>query len=159
MGGFACVSVPVDLSRRPAAAEVALEAVANYPGTQSVSIDAASGVLSFEIEFPGNLSGLVNRLRDCHIPVGEQATVSLAVRRTAPASGDADAERHILEQGPEIWDVQFPRGRYVLSARIEGDSRLEAAIVPSTNSMHQLYDALLHLRYLSDGGAARASRP
>ena len=159
MGSFASVSVPVDLSRRTAAAEVALEAVTSFPGTQSVRVDPSAGVLSFEMQFPGNLTGLVARLRECLIPVGEPASVSLPVRRVAASTDSAESERGILEHGPEIWDVQFARGQYVLSAHIEDDSRLEASIAPNSRSMHQLYDALLRLRFLADDELAPESRP
>jgi hypothetical protein len=161
MGSFAYVSVPVDLSRRVAAAEVALEVVTNFPGTRNGSVDSGTGLLNFEIQFPGNLSGLIARLGECLIPVGQEAAVRLPVRRTASSSSeehDAESESNILEHGPEIWDVQFRPGRYVMSARIEGNSLLEATIIPNSKSMHQLYDALLRLRYLADDEAPIASR-
>lgn len=155
MGSFALVSIPVDLSRRKAAAEVALDVVATFPGTRNATIDDA-GVLSFEMQFPGNLSALVVRLQSCLVPVGSQATLSMPVRRIGPAC-DADSayQSSVLEAGPEISDVQFPRGEYVLSATIKNDA-LEAAIVPSTRSMHHLYDALLRLRLLADSASSAA---
>jgi hypothetical protein len=163
MGSFALVSVPVDLTRRSAAAAVALDVVTTFPGTRDASVDAATSVLQFELQFPGNFTGLVARLNECLIPVGELASVSLPVRRTQSSSageeaGGAEFERRVLEDGPEIWDVQFRRGNYVKSARIDGDSRLEASVVPDSKSMHQLYDALLRLRYLADDEPAVGSR-
>jgi hypothetical protein len=152
VGTFATVTLPVDLTKCRGAAAIAYEAVATYPGTRAIAVDEQAATVAFELHFPGNLSGLVKRLRANQIPVGERARISLPVRSLAPeliADGPAAvAER--LESGTEVWDVQFPRGRYVFDARMEGD-RIEASIAPSTSGMHQIYDALLSLALVADG--------
>jgi hypothetical protein len=138
--------MPVDLTRRHNAAEAAVTIAAAFPGTRNVVLDEASGTLSFELHFPGNLSGLVRRLLDGLIPVGEQAQVSLPVESLVPelvARGPGAIAARVVE-GAEVWDVAFARGHYVASARLEG-ARLEAAIVPHSNAMHQIYDSLLTL--------------
>jgi len=155
MGSFALVSMPLDLSAHDAA-RTAREIVEEFPGTQHVVLDAAAGSVTFEIQFPGNLSALVARLKASEIPVGESAHVKLPVVSLAPKTlEDADYVRRTLEEGPEIWDVSFLRGRYVLDAHLDGDS-VEASILPSSNSMHQLYDALLKLGIVADGHAEPA---
>jgi hypothetical protein len=144
LGAFALVNMQVDLSRCNGAANVAQEVVETFAGTRNAAVDAGAQSVSFEIQFPGNLSALVARLRSNSIPVGDHADVTLPIRRLVPTSGDEEFVRRTLAEGPEIWDVQFERGHYVSDARLDGD-RVIASVVPSTNSMHQLYDSLLKL--------------
>jgi hypothetical protein len=146
MAAFAHLKIPVDLTRGDGAAATALTVVANYPGTRNASVDAASSSVSFELIFPGNVSGLVRRLSDNGIPVGERATVSLPVRSLAPelVAGGGTVVSERLLHGAEVWDVAFDRGRFVHEARVNGDT-IEASIEPSSNAMHQIYDALLTL--------------
>jgi hypothetical protein len=159
MGAFAVVRMPVDLTRRSAAGSVAQDVVETFPGTRNVTLDSGAGTVSFEMQFPGNLSGLIARLKSSLIPVGERADVSLPVHNLVPEILAGDGEKLIrrLEEGPEVWDVAFEPGRYVLEARINGDC-VEASIVPSSNSMHELYDALLTLGIVASDGASQPSR-
>lgn len=154
MGAFAAVRMPLDLSKRSAASSIALDIVETFPGTRNVSLDSGSGTVSFEIQFPGNLSELVSRLRARSIPIGERAQVSVPVRNLAPEilGADPDLLRRRLEEGPEVWDVQFERGQYVFDGRASGD-RIEASIVPSSSSMHELYDSLLTLGIVAQEAA------
>ena len=146
MAAFASLKIPVDLTRRDGAAGVALSVVENYPGTRHAAVDEASSSVSFELIFPGNVSGLVRRLGDNQVPAGERADVKLPVRSLAPdliaGGGTVVSER--LRHGAEVWDVSFDRGKWVLDARMNGET-IEASIVPSSNAMHQIYDALLTL--------------
>lgn len=146
MAAFATVKIPLDLTRCHDAAAVALSIVESYPGTRHAALDAAAGTVSFDLIFPGNVSGLVRRLTNSLIPVGESANVTLAVRSLAPETVAAGpgivAER--LREGAEVWDVAFERGHWVLDARLNG-GQVEASIVPNSNAMHQIYDALLTL--------------
>ncbi len=146
MAAFASLKIPVDLTRCDGAAGVALAVVANYPGTRNARVDEASSSVSFELIFPGNVSGLVRRLNAGNVPVGARADVALPVRRLAPeltaGGGAVVAER--LMHGAEVWDVAFDRGRFVHEARMNGET-IEASIDPSSNAMHQIYDALLTL--------------
>ena len=146
MAAFATVKIPVDLTRCQDAAAVALAVVENYPGTRHAVLDAASGTVSFELIFPGNVSGLVRRLTNSLIPVGERASVTLPVRSLAPEliSGGPGIVAERLREGAEVWDVAFERGHWVLDARLNG-GQVEASIVPTSNAMHQIYDALLTL--------------
>jgi hypothetical protein len=156
MGAFATVKMPVDLSRRHNATEAVVSIVATFPGTRGVVLDAGAGTIAFDLHFPGNLSGLVRRLHDGLIPVGERAEVSLPVQALAdPPSAGAVAER-VLE-GAEVWDVAFARGHYVDSAALEGGC-LMAAIVPHSNAMHQIYDALLSLGLVAAAPPFAAAR-
>jgi hypothetical protein len=66
---------------------------------------------------------------------------SLAPELTA--GGPAVIADRLLE-GAHVWDVAFPRGSHVTAARVEGDT-VVATIVPDSNGMHQIYDALLSL--------------
>jgi len=152
VGTFATVTMPVDLTRCRGAAAIAYEVVETYPGTRAVQLDEQTATIVFELHFPGNLSGLVKRLRNNLIPVGDRAQISLPVRSLAPAliEGGPGVVAERLESGTEVWDVQFERGKYVFDARVEGD-RIAAAIVPSTSAMHQNYDALLSLALVADG--------
>ena len=143
MGAYATIRMPLDLSQRNAAA-IAQRVVDDFPGTRNVTLDGASSTVAFDIQFPGNLTALADRLRSSKVPVGETASVSVPFRSCAAEPLDPAEVVHRLTEGPEVWDVQFSRGRYVLDARVNG-GRLEASIVPSTNSMHELYDALLSL--------------
>lgn len=154
MGAFAHVTMPLDLSRRSAAAIVAAGLVETFPGTRNVALDAGAQTVSFEMQFPGNLSDLISRLQSNSIPIGARAEVSIPVRNLAPEIGGADPQTfaHRLAEGPEVWDAQFDRGRYVFAAQLNGD-RVEASIAPSSTSMHELYDALLTLGFVAfDGG-------
>jgi hypothetical protein len=137
--------MPVDLTRRHNAAEAALSIVSAFPGTRNAALDETAGTIVFDLHFPGNLTRLVRRLHDGLIPVGERAAVSLPVESLVPeiAGGPAAAAARVVE-GAEVWDVAFARGQWVESARLDG-ARLEAAIVPHSNAMHQIYDALLSL--------------
>jgi hypothetical protein len=146
MGAFATVTLPVDLAHRHNAAEAALSIVAAFPGTRNAALHEAAGTVVFDLHFPGNLTRLVRRLHDGLIPVGERATVSLPIESLVPeliAGGPHTVAERVVE-GAEVWDVAFARGHWVESARLEG-ARLEAAIVPHSNAMHQIYDALLTL--------------
>ncbi len=146
MGAFATVTMAVDLTRRHNAAEAVQSIVAGFPGTRSVALDETAGTVTFDLHFPGNLSGLVRRLFDGLIPVGEQARVSLPVQSLAPEliAGGPDIVAARVVEGAHVWDVAFARGMYVESARLDG-GRLEASIVPHSNAMHQIYDSLLTL--------------
>lgn len=146
MSAFAAVKLTVDLGRRRGAAFHAHGIVERFAGTRNVSVDSASGELGFELIFPGNLSALVQQLDGDLIPVAGRADVSFPVRSFtgAPlADGPAEVDQRLVEGAP-VWDAQFARGRYVLSARLN-ERRVEAAIVPGTKAMHELYDALLSL--------------
>ena len=146
MGAFAIVHLPLDLSRRSAGASVALDVVETFPGTRNATLNAGSGTVSFEMQFPGNLSALVARLQSSLIPVGARADVSVPVLNLVPdiIGSDPALLQRRLEDGPEVWDVQFEPSAYVSAPRLNGD-RIEASIVPSSSSMHELYDALLTL--------------
>jgi hypothetical protein len=148
MGAYATITIPVDVSARGAAA-VAQRVVEDFPGTRNVSLDAANGKIAFELQFPGNLSALAGRLRGALIQIGDHVDVSFPFRVCTPEALDPSLVVQRLTEGPEVWDVQFPRGRYVLDARVNG-GRVEASVVPSTSSMHELYDALLSVGALVD---------
>jgi hypothetical protein len=146
MAAFATLKIRVDLTRCHDAAAVALTVVENYPGTRNAVVDVAAGTVSFDLIFPGNVSGLVRRLTNSLVPVGERADVTLAVRSLAPEliAGGAGFVAERLREGAEVWDVAFERGHWVLDARLNGGV-VEASIVPTSNAMHQIYDALLTL--------------
>ena len=145
MGAFATLKLPVDLTQCHDAARVALTVVDLYPGTRNTTLDPATSTVTFELHFPGNLTGLVRRLQSNTIPVGETAEVSMPIERLVPDRADApDAVAHRVLEGGEVWDVAFARGKYVHAAHLVGD-RLEATIVPHTNALHQIYDSLLSL--------------
>jgi anti-sigma factor RsiW len=155
MGAFAVVTMPVDLSRGGAAA-AAQDIVETFPGTRNVALDAGAGTVRFEMIFPGNLSALITRLRSNSVPVGQSASVSLPVKNLAPEilAADPDRLKRNLSEGPPIWDVEFARGEYVLEAHMTGD-RVEASIVPSSKSLHELYDALLNLGIVVESDESR----
>jgi hypothetical protein len=134
------------LTRCHDAANVAQIAVANYPGTRGAAVDAAASTVTFDLHFPGNLSGLVRKLADNLIPVGETAEVSVPVESLVPelVTGGPDVVAERLLEGAHVWDVAFARGAWVRAARVEG-GRVLATIVPQSNAMHQIYDALLSL--------------
>jgi len=145
MGGFAAVIMPLAPGNWTGAAALAHDIVASYPGTRNTALDAASGVLTFELHFPGNLSGIVRRLADRRIAIADTVQVSIAVASLVPepvASPGASDER--LLHGAEVWDPEFARGAYVKSAHVAG-GRVEATIEPSSEAMHQLYDSMLTL--------------
>ena len=146
MAAFAMLQLPLDLSKRSAAAAVAASVVATYPGTRNVELDSGTSRIRFEMQFPGNLSGLVRSLRAAYIYVGERAAVMVHVRNIVPEimQKESDVVHHRLLEGPEVLDPEIKEGKYVLEARVDGDW-VEAAIVPSSNSMHELYDSLLTL--------------
>jgi hypothetical protein len=159
MGAFATLTMPVDLTRRSNAADVVRTIVSTYPGTRSVALDEVAGSVTFELHFPGNVSGLVRRLAAGLIPVGARAKVSLPVESLVPeliAGGPGTIEARVVE-GAEVWDVAFARGHYVDSATLTGD-RLEATIVPHSNAMHQIYDALLSLGLVANDQVLAAAR-
>jgi hypothetical protein len=159
MGAFATLTLPVDLTRRHNAAEAACSIVETFPGTRNVVLDETAGTLTFDLHFPGNLSGLVRRLLDGLIPSGEHATVSLPVESLVPeliAGGPAVVEARVVE-GAEVWDVAFARGHWVRAAKLDGD-RLEADIVAHSNAMHQIYDAMLTLGLVANTPALAAAR-
>jgi hypothetical protein len=142
MAAFATVRMTVDLAGS-GKAELARDVVETFPGTRAVAVDALGGTLDFELQFPGNLSALVRRLRESAIAVASPASVTLPVVALVPelvADPQAVAER--LVEGPEVWDVAFARGTYVLAGRFTGD-RVEASVQPRSESMHELYDAML----------------
>ncbi len=145
MGVFAAVSLPLAPVPRAGAYDIARDIVASYPGTRNVALDDATGVVTFELHFPGNLSGLVERLSNRYIAVGERAGISVPVTSLAPERvlSEAAAAQRVVD-GPDVWDAQFPRGSYVLSARLS-PGRIEASIEPRTEAMHQIYDSLLSL--------------
>lgn len=153
MGAFAVVNLPLDLSRRSASAAVAVDLVESFPGTRNVALDAATARVSFEMQFPGNLSGLIARLRSSLIPSGDRADVSVPVTSLVADTVDPALVEQRLTEGPEVWDAQFDRGHYVSTPRLVGD-RVEASIVPSSASMHELYDALLTLGLVAHDGAS-----
>jgi hypothetical protein len=144
MSTFATFRLPVDLTRRAGAAAVAVNIVDTFPGTRNVALD--EGIVIFEMMFPGALSALVQRLHDALIPVAVRAEVSLPVNRLVPEllPPDAAAFSHRLTDGPEVWDPQFRRGKYVLAGRLDGDFVI-ATIETSTHAMHELYDTLLSI--------------
>jgi hypothetical protein len=146
MGAFASLTIPVDLTRCHDAATVALGVVDGFPGTRNAALDAAASTVAFELHFPGNLSALVRRLRDNLIPVGDAAHVSVPVESLAPeliAAGPEIVAERVVE-GAHVWDVAFARGKWISAAHFDGKS-VVATIVPSSNAMHQIYDALLSL--------------
>jgi hypothetical protein len=145
MGGFAAVIMPLGSGNWTGSAELARDIVATFPGTRNTALDAASGVLTFELHFPGNLSGIVRRLADRRIAIADTVKVSIAVASLVSepvASPEAVDER--LLHGAEVWDPEFARGSYVVSAHLAG-GRVEATIQPSSEAMHQLYDSMLTL--------------
>jgi hypothetical protein len=146
MAAFASLRIPLDLTHCNDAASVALAIVEGFPGTRNAAVDAGSSMVSFDLIFPGNVSGLVRRLGSKSIPVGERADVTLPVRSLAPEliAGGPGVVAERLREGAEVWDVAFERGHWVLDARLNG-GQVEASIVPSSNAMHQIYDALLTL--------------
>ena len=146
MGAFAVLTLPIDLTKRSNAPALAYELVDSFPGTRNTVVDEAASSVTFELHFPGNLSALVRRLRNGLIPVGTSAAVSLPVMSLVAESpdGGADAVATRVVHGAEVWDVAFERGRYVADAKLNG-TRLEATIVPGSDGMHQIYDALLSL--------------
>jgi hypothetical protein len=150
--------MPVDLTKRRGAAAIAYTLVDQFPGTRNTALDDAASLVRFELHFPGNLSGLVRKLADNAIAVGESATVTLPVQSLAPeliaAGAGVVGER--LEEGTEVWDVAFDRGHYVLDASMAGD-HIEATIVPSTLAMHQIYDGLLSLGLVASDPVAVAA--
>jgi hypothetical protein len=154
LGAFAILKIPLDLSRRSAAAGVAAGVIGTYPGTRNVELDSATGVVSFEMAFPGNLSGLVRALDSSKVPVGDHVDVTIPVRNIAPEilRQEADVVQERLLEGPEVLDPEFRRGRYVLDARVNGDI-VEASVVPSSKSMHELYDSLLTLGLVANDEA------
>jgi len=146
VGTFAVITMPVDLTKRRGAAAIAYTLVDSFPGTRNTALDDAASLVKFELHFPGNLTGLVRKLADNMIAVGETAKVTVPVRSLVPeliASGPGPVGER-LEEGTEVWDVAFDRGHYVHEAALVGD-HVEATIVPSTLSMHQIYDGLLSL--------------
>jgi len=149
MGAYATITMPVDFSQRSTTAIVARRVVEEFPGTRNVQLDGASGTLAFELQFPGNLSALTARLRSALVAVGEHVNVCVPFRSCAAEPLDPETVAHRLTEGPEVWDVQFPRGRFVVDARVSGQ-RLTASVIPSTSSMHELYDALLSLGAIVD---------
>ena len=138
--------MPLDLTKARDAAAIAHTLVDRFPGTRNTTLDESGAVVTFDLHFPGNLSGLVKQLASNMIPVGERATVSVPVRSLAPEllAGGPGSVAERLEHGTEVWDVAFDRGHYVLDAQLDGD-HVDATIVPSTLAMHQIYDALLSL--------------
>lgn len=145
MSAFANVKIGLDLSRRRGAAFNALRTVEEFAGTRNVALDTTASTISFDILFPGNLSALVRRLNANLIPVAPRAEFSATVRPRSLAGEVDPAEiARRLEEGTEVWDVQFARGRYVFDARVDA-GRVAASIVPSTSSMHEIYDAFLSL--------------
>jgi len=148
MGAFAAVRLPVDLTRKSGAEHIVNLVLNQFAGTRNVEIDKAAGTVNFEIHFPGNLSNLVGRLMRRGIAVGERANVSIPVKPFPGLGAPTENVPHRLEEGAEVWDVQFAPGRYVFDAHYDGN-RVEASIVPSTNSMHEIYDALLTLRLMA----------
>jgi len=152
MGAFALVSMPLVLSTRPGKSAVAMDVVAAFPGTRKVELSPSGEAVIFELHFPGNLSGLVRRLRDNAILVGERAQVSIPVKSLVPeliASETDTAER--LNEGAEVWDAQFTRGHYVSGARL-WEGRVEASIVTSTEAMHHVYDSMMTLGLVASDG-------
>jgi type III secretion system FlhB-like substrate exporter len=146
MGAFATVQLPVDLTRCHDAAGVVLSVVNGFPGTRTVTLDAAASIVTFELHFPGNLNALIARLRDNIIPIGDHAHVSVPVESLVPelvADGPAAIAARVVE-GAHVWDVAFARGPHVTAAHLEGGT-LTATIVPGSEGMHQIYDALLSL--------------
>ena len=158
MAAFAVVTMPLDLSRRSAAASIALDLVETFPGTRNVRFDPSAAAVTFELQFPGNLSELVARLRANSILAGERAGVAVPVLNLAPEilAGDPDLAARRLNEGPEVWDAQFDRAAYVDAAHVNGDV-VEASIVPCTSAMHELYDALLTLGLVAHGAAEPAA--
>ena len=145
MGAFATVQLPVDLTRCHDAAGVVSAIVTGFPGTRSVTLDAVASTVTFELHFPGNLSALIARLRENIIPVGAEATVTVPVESLVPALiSDTNAVGTRVVEGAHVWDVAFARGPHVTAARMEGGSVI-ATIVPGSDAMHQIYDALLSL--------------
>jgi len=141
MGTFATVTMQISGSI-PA---IAQDVVAVFPGTRKVDVDPAGTSVTFELHFPGRLSALVDRLNNRRIVVGPVATVSIPVTSLVPAL--LTSPEHVNERlsgGSEVWDPEFPRGSYVSEAKLVGD-HVEATIVPSTDAMHQLYDAMYTL--------------
>jgi hypothetical protein len=145
MGSFAAVIMQLEPPLKAGAAPIAQDIVASFPGTRNTVLDEAKSVVTFELHFPGNLSGLVRRLADRKIGVADSVTVSVPVASLVPelVASQAAADERLLE-GSEVWDPEFTRGSYVLAARL-AQGRVEATIVPSTEAMHQIYDGMLAL--------------
>jgi hypothetical protein len=137
----------VDLSRRSSAIEVARDVLETFPGSRNASIDA-SGRASLEVQFPGNVSALAARLNSLLVPLVGHITVRVPIVNVAATRVDDETIRRDVIHGPEIWDVQFVRKPYVDDARVEGDY-VEATMVPTTNAVHHVYDALLRIGILA----------
>ena len=151
MGSFAVISLQVDLSRRSMAAELPPSSSRRSRGLGTSFSTLRPVRFRSRCFFRETSAHIVARLRSNLIPTGDSAKVSLPVRRlVSEPSEDAERVKQTLEEGPEIWDVEFRRGHYVLDASMSGDV-LEATVVPSSNSMHQIYDSLLHLGIVADG--------
>lgn len=146
MGAFATVQLPVDLTRCHDAAGVALSVVDGFPGTRNAAVDAVASTVVFELHFPGNLSALIRKLRDNIIPVGDSAVVTVPVESLVPelVAGGPTALAERVVEGAHVWDVAFARGPHVTAARVD-EGRVTATIVPGSDAMHQIYDALLSL--------------
>jgi hypothetical protein len=148
MGCFAAISMQVDLSRRSSAADVARDVLETFPGSRNAALDAGSGAASLEVQFPGNLSALAARMRSLMVPISGNVKMRVPIFNVAEARADVDTIRKTMEEGPEIWDVQFVRDHYVEGASVDGDW-VEATIVPSTNAVHHIYDALMRIGLLA----------
>jgi hypothetical protein len=151
--------MPLDLTRRHDASSVAVDVIAGFPGTGNVTLDAPASTVTFGLHFPGNLSSLVRTLNGQGILVGEAVQVSVPVESLVPeliADGPALVAERVVH-GTHVWDVAFARGAYVSAAGLE-NGRVTATIVPSSNAMHQIYDALLSLGVVVNDPELAAAR-
>ncbi len=156
MGAFAAVRIPIDVTGCRGGGAVAHEIVSTFPGTRNYAFSGDSGTLAFELQFPGNLGALVERLRGRAIVVGATAEVSVPVKSLLGEAPDGVAVARLLAEGPEAWDVQFARRAYVSAGSLAAE-RIQASIVPCTEAMHALYDALLAAGLVASDASSAAS--
>lgn len=148
MGAWITIGMSVDLSARPGTAGKLAELVDATAGTADVVADATQNTLTFRMQYPGNLSAIVKRMRQMELVVPSTVEIALPVRSLAIPGKVTVAEDvlHELNEPPSLIprtdSTPLTTGEGIMDARFE-NGNLHASIVPTSASIRLIWDVLL----------------
>jgi len=133
MGAYAALTIPLNLSR-PGSSTLALAAAQSSTGSQGAQVDTAGGALHLELQLPGNIKSLMDRLAAAGFAIPMAISVSVPVKSLGIPGKTPDVA-HMIEEMHATGDVH--------NAQMSGD-RLTATIGPSSKGLYAIYIGLIH---------------
>ncbi len=148
MGAWISISMSIDLTSRPGSAARLAELIESTAGTVDVMANATTNTLTFRMQYPGNLTAIMHRIKAIGLVMPQSADVVLPVRSLAipELKSDAITVAAILN-GPPTAIPRMDTGPLVSGEGISNarfvDGNLHATIVPTSMTLQTIWDVLL----------------